>query len=166
MPNVLDEMDEVIQTLIPQLIHTTPPNDDYVAPATKSILDEFDNKIMNVTMVDEEGAKDPQSYFTEIHVHSVITKPEPFIHTQPLSPLYGVFKTSKPCKCILVNELCGYVRWKPSRDFTRLLGPPSGLKGLFHTLNATVIPTKLYRWLVKSPMMLNVARGSKLRAWL
>ncbi|GJY78607.1 hypothetical protein Tco_0484408 [Tanacetum coccineum] len=43
----------------------------------------------------------------------------------------------------LVNELCGYVLWKPSRDFTRPLGPPSGLKGLLHTLNATVIPTKV-----------------------
>ncbi|GKC59576.1 hypothetical protein Tco_1087174, partial [Tanacetum coccineum] len=34
--------------------------------------------------------------------------------------------------------------WKPSRDFTRPLGSPSGLKGLLHTLNATVIPTKVY----------------------
>ncbi|GKA41845.1 RNA-directed DNA polymerase, eukaryota [Tanacetum coccineum] len=36
----------------------------------------------------------------------------------------------------------GCVLWKPSRDFTRPHGPPSGLKGLLHTLNATVIPTK------------------------
>ncbi|GKB46876.1 hypothetical protein Tco_0897629, partial [Tanacetum coccineum] len=36
-----------------------------------------------------------------------------------------------------------YVFWKPSQEFTRLLGPPSGLKGLLHTLNATVIPTKV-----------------------
>ncbi|GJT83882.1 putative reverse transcriptase domain-containing protein [Tanacetum coccineum] len=35
-----------------------------------------------------------------------------------------------------------YVLWKPSRDFTRPLRPPSGLKGLLHTLNATMIPTK------------------------
>ncbi|GKE26543.1 hypothetical protein Tco_1441927, partial [Tanacetum coccineum] len=195
--NVPDEINEIVQPLIPEPIHTTPPNDNYVAPATKFILDEileeFRGAILNVTMVNDE-------------VHSVIINTKPFIHTQLMSPLYGVFKASKPCKvdrdiissgrlvgfacfllgfagsnnkemkfkvtlthnyvCILVNELCGYVRWKPSRDFTRLLGPPSGLKGLFHTLNATVIPTKLYRWLVKSPMMLNVARGSKLRAWL
>ncbi|GJU67279.1 hypothetical protein Tco_1253538 [Tanacetum coccineum] len=31
---------------------------------------------------------------------------------------------------------------KPSRDFTHSIGPPSGLKGLLHMLNATVIPTK------------------------
>nr|GEX57945.1 hypothetical protein [Tanacetum cinerariifolium] len=31
---------------------------------------------------------------------------------------------------------------KPSRDFTRPLGPPDGLKDLLHMLNATVIPTK------------------------
>ncbi|GJY23825.1 hypothetical protein Tco_0397483 [Tanacetum coccineum] len=57
-PNIPDEVDEVIQPLIPQPIHTTPPNDDYVAPATKSILDElleeFSDKILNVTMVDKE----------------------------------------------------------------------------------------------------------------
>nr|GEU49882.1 zeatin O-xylosyltransferase-like [Tanacetum cinerariifolium] len=40
MPNFPDEIDEVIQHLIPQPIHTTPPNDDYITPATKSILDE------------------------------------------------------------------------------------------------------------------------------
>ncbi|GKC81377.1 hypothetical protein Tco_1137094 [Tanacetum coccineum] len=32
---------------------------------------------------------------------------------------------------------------KPLRDFTRPLGSPSGLKGLLHTRNSTVIPTKL-----------------------
>ncbi|GJX67669.1 hypothetical protein Tco_0303396 [Tanacetum coccineum] len=87
------------------------------APATKSILDdlleEFGDKILNVTMVNEGAecsptkdldklerllAKDPQSHYTEIQVPSVIINPEPFIHTQLMSPLYGVFKTSKPCK--------------------------------------------------------------------
>jgi hypothetical protein len=29
---------------------------------------------------------------------------------------------------------------KPSRDFTRPLASPRGLKGLLHTLNATVSP--------------------------
>ncbi|GJY62841.1 hypothetical protein Tco_0464301 [Tanacetum coccineum] len=57
---------------------------------------------MNVTMVDEEAAKDPQSHFTEIQVHLVITKPEPFIHTQPTSPLYEIFESfmssTKPYK--------------------------------------------------------------------
>ncbi|GJU28203.1 hypothetical protein Tco_1166824 [Tanacetum coccineum] len=83
--NVLDEIDEVVQPLIPELIHTTPPNDDYVAPANKSILDElleeFGDDILNVTMVDEEDdfnrtkdleelerllAMRPQSNFTGI----------------------------------------------------------------------------------------------------
>ncbi|GJW12183.1 hypothetical protein Tco_1578010 [Tanacetum coccineum] len=36
-----------------------------------------------------------------------------------------------------------YVLWKPSRDFTHPLRPPSGLKGLLQMLNATVIPTKV-----------------------
>nr|GEW37699.1 hypothetical protein [Tanacetum cinerariifolium] len=54
-PNVPDKIDKVIQPLIPQPIHTTPLNNDYVAPATKSMLDEFRDEIVNVTMVDEEA---------------------------------------------------------------------------------------------------------------
>ncbi|GJY53143.1 uncharacterized FCP1 homology domain-containing protein-like protein [Tanacetum coccineum] len=80
--NVPNETDEVIQSLIPQPIHITPPIDDYVAPATKSILDEpLEDTILNVTMVDKEAdfnptkdieelerflAKEPQSHFMEI----------------------------------------------------------------------------------------------------
>ncbi|GKE10071.1 hypothetical protein Tco_1413622, partial [Tanacetum coccineum] len=36
--NIPDEIDAIVQPLIPEPIHTTPPNYDYVAPATKSIL--------------------------------------------------------------------------------------------------------------------------------
>jgi hypothetical protein len=34
----------------------------------------------------------------------------------------------------------GIIHGKPSRDFTRPLGNPKGLKGLLHTLNAIVFP--------------------------
>ncbi|GJU67670.1 hypothetical protein Tco_1253929 [Tanacetum coccineum] len=83
--NVPDEIDKIVQPLIPKPIHTTPPNDDYVAPATKSIFDElleeFRDEILNATMVDEEAdfnptkdleelerllAKEPQPNFTKI----------------------------------------------------------------------------------------------------
>jgi hypothetical protein len=37
----------------------------------------------------------------------------------------------------------GIIPGKPSRDFTRPLGMPRGLKGLLHTLNAIVSPTKM-----------------------
>ncbi|GJT68912.1 reverse transcriptase domain-containing protein [Tanacetum coccineum] len=116
-PNVPNVMDNIIQPLILKTIHTTPLDEDYVAPATKSILDdlleEFKDEILNVTMVDKGAecsltmdlkelerllAKDPQSHYTEIQVHSVIINLEPFVYTQLMSPLYGVFKTSKPCK--------------------------------------------------------------------
>ncbi|GKB77665.1 hypothetical protein Tco_0944560 [Tanacetum coccineum] len=116
-PNVPDVMVNIIQPLIPKTIYTTPPDEDYVAPATKSILDdlleEFGDEILNVAMVNEGAecsptkdleeverllAKDPQSYYTEIQVYSVIINPEPFLHTQLTSLLYVVFKTSKPCK--------------------------------------------------------------------
>jgi hypothetical protein len=36
----------------------------------------------------------------------------------------------------------GIISGKPLRDFTRPLGSPRGLKGLLHTLNAIVSPTK------------------------
>nr|GEX09350.1 hypothetical protein [Tanacetum cinerariifolium] len=41
----------------------------------------------------------------------------------------------------VTNVFAGVYEQKPSRDFTRPLGKPSGLKGLLHTLNAAVIPT-------------------------
>ncbi|GKD90236.1 hypothetical protein Tco_1365743, partial [Tanacetum coccineum] len=147
-------------------LHTTPPNEDYEAPATKSILDElleeFRDKILNITMVDEGAdfnpnkdiqelekllANDLKQHYMEIQVNSVIINPKPFIHTQPMNPLYGIFKSckssTKPYKVDReMKSPFRYVPWKPSRDFTRPLGPPSGLKGLLHTLNATVIPMK------------------------
>ncbi|GKA71584.1 hypothetical protein Tco_0777723 [Tanacetum coccineum] len=50
------------------IAHTTPPNDDYVAPATKSILDElleeFDDEILNVATIDEEA--DPTKDLEEL----------------------------------------------------------------------------------------------------
>ncbi|GJU08496.1 hypothetical protein Tco_1124926 [Tanacetum coccineum] len=83
--NVPDVIDDIIQPLILKTIHATPPNEDYVAPATVSILDdlleEFEDEILNVIMVDEGAecsptkdleelerllTKDPQSHYTEI----------------------------------------------------------------------------------------------------
>ncbi|GJS59446.1 hypothetical protein Tco_0654230 [Tanacetum coccineum] len=95
------------------------------------------------------------------------------VHIKVLSVLWGnrlpIHDGSLP--------LSRYVLWKPSRDFTRPLGPPSGLKGLLHTLNVTVILTKdklqgsisnrfsrMLYWMKKSSMMVDVARGSRLGA--
>ncbi|GKG29520.1 hypothetical protein Tco_0416885, partial [Tanacetum coccineum] len=65
--NVPDEIDKIVQPLIPEPIHTTPPNDDYVASATKSMLDElleeFVDEMLNVTMVDEEVDFNPTDQF-------------------------------------------------------------------------------------------------------
>ncbi|GKA24330.1 hypothetical protein Tco_0710363 [Tanacetum coccineum] len=99
--NVLDEIDEVVQPLILEPIHTTPPNDDFVTPTTKSILDklleEFGDEILNVTMVDNEAdfnptkdleelerllAKEPQSNFTEIQVNRDIISPGRLKHAK------------------------------------------------------------------------------------
>ncbi|GJZ70061.1 hypothetical protein Tco_0633611 [Tanacetum coccineum] len=77
------------------------------------LLEEFGNEILNVTMDDKEAdfnptkdleklerllAEEPQSNFTKIQVHSVIVNTKPFLYTQLMNPLYGVHKTSKPCK--------------------------------------------------------------------
>jgi hypothetical protein len=41
------------------------------------------------------------------------------------------------------NEVfVGIISDKPSRDFTRPLGSPKGLKGLWHMLNAIISSTK------------------------
>ncbi|GKB17519.1 hypothetical protein Tco_0851442 [Tanacetum coccineum] len=149
---------DVIQPLIPTTLHTTPPNEDYVAPATKPILEKLlEDKILNVAMVDEEvdptrDLEEPERllieypHFMEIHVHLVITKLEPFIHTQPLSPLYRIFESYKSStKLYKVDREMKFPSSSPetSRDSTRHFGPPRGLKFLLHTLNETVISTKL-----------------------
>ncbi|GJY65316.1 hypothetical protein Tco_0467554 [Tanacetum coccineum] len=55
---------------MPETIHTTPPNYDYVAPATKSILDElleeFGDEILNVTTVDDEADFNPTKDLEEL----------------------------------------------------------------------------------------------------
>ncbi|GJS61319.1 hypothetical protein Tco_0656103 [Tanacetum coccineum] len=67
---VPDIMNDVIQPLIPQTIHTTPPDKDYVAPATKPILDEileeFGDEILNISMVDEEADFNPTRDIEEL----------------------------------------------------------------------------------------------------
>ncbi|GJS38361.1 retrovirus-related pol polyprotein from transposon TNT 1-94 [Tanacetum coccineum] len=52
--------------------------------------------------------------------------------------LAAMRQSSRPTRPVIL----WYILWKPSRDYTRPVGPPSGLKGLLHMLNATVIPTK------------------------
>ena len=37
------------------------------------------------------------------------------------------------------SRFCGFIFYRPSRDLTRPLGLPRGLKGLLHMSNATVI---------------------------
>ncbi|GJV86842.1 hypothetical protein Tco_1530780 [Tanacetum coccineum] len=113
--NVPNEIDEVVQTLIPEPIHTTPPNDDYVVPDTKSILDElldeFRDEILNVTMVDDEAdfiptkdfeelerllAKEPQSNFTEIQVDRDIISLRMFLlQGDEIQDLHGSFYVVK-----------------------------------------------------------------------
>ncbi|GJS64129.1 hypothetical protein Tco_0678693 [Tanacetum coccineum] len=63
-------MDNIIQPLVPKTLHTTPPDENYVAPATKSILDdlleEFRDEILNVAMVDEGAECSPTKDLEEL----------------------------------------------------------------------------------------------------
>ncbi|GJT58521.1 hypothetical protein Tco_1002054 [Tanacetum coccineum] len=69
-PYVPDLIDDVIQPLIPQTIHTPQPNKDYVAPTTKLILDELleecGDEILNITLVDEEAHFNPTRNIEEL----------------------------------------------------------------------------------------------------
>ncbi|GJX75356.1 hypothetical protein Tco_0313951 [Tanacetum coccineum] len=75
-PNVPDVMHDIIQPLILKTINTTPLDEDYVAPATKSILDdlldEFRDEILNVTMVDEGAECSPTKDLEELE--RILTK--------------------------------------------------------------------------------------------
>ena len=50
----------------------------------------------------------------------------------------AVYISMTPC-----TTFVGIVTGKPSRDLTRPLGMPGGLKSLLHMPNAIVIPTKV-----------------------
>ncbi|GKF76441.1 hypothetical protein Tco_0225885, partial [Tanacetum coccineum] len=102
--NVPDVMDDIIQPLIPKTIHTIPLGEDYVTPATKTILDEllkeFADEILNVTMVDEEADFNPTKDIEKLERFSLkilnhilqryrciqlslnrMKNPDPFVHT-------------------------------------------------------------------------------------
>ncbi|GJY54142.1 hypothetical protein Tco_0445806 [Tanacetum coccineum] len=68
--NVPEVIEDVIQPLIPKTLHHTPPNEDYVAPTTKSILDEifkeFGDEILNITMVEEGPDFNPNKDIEEL----------------------------------------------------------------------------------------------------
>jgi hypothetical protein len=63
--------------------------------------------------------------------------------------LLNLLMMYKPCVCVEIlvcqqhsaSIFVGIISGKPSRDFTRPLGSPTGLKGLLHMLNAIVSPT-------------------------
>ncbi|GJR51395.1 hypothetical protein Tco_1401916 [Tanacetum coccineum] len=76
MPNVPDEIDEILNvTMVDKGAECSPTKD----------LEELERLL----------AKDLKSHYTEIQMHYVIIDTEPFIHTQPMSPLYGTFKSFK-----------------------------------------------------------------------
>ncbi|GJQ89805.1 hypothetical protein Tco_0000944 [Tanacetum coccineum] len=187
-PNIPDVIEDVIQPLIPTTLHTTPPNEDYVAPATKPILEKLlEDKILNVAMVDEEAdptrdLEEPERllvkypHFMEIHVHSVITKLEPFIHTQPLSPVYRIFESYKSStKLYKVDREMKF----PSRYGLKSSFPypvanehPNDVYCYFHPhlIPRTHFKSGLVGYHAKDDdgifLIVDVARRSKLEAWL
>nr|GEU48903.1 copia protein [Tanacetum cinerariifolium] len=101
---------------------------------------------VNVVFTESEKSNDSLKIQKDppplIIVNNKIKKDKP-IRT---SKGYQVVKTNEylfPSKKKFI-ELCGCVRWKPSRDYNSSTRETEGFKGLFHTLNATVVPTKSY----------------------
>ncbi|GJU64724.1 hypothetical protein Tco_1246559 [Tanacetum coccineum] len=81
----------------------------------------------------------------EVHVEDVEMDEDRYYSSKKTKGIQGSpLSILKSLKILGIN-LSRCVPWKPSRDFTRPLRIPRGFKFLLHTLNATVIPTKLYR---------------------
>ncbi|GJY30501.1 hypothetical protein Tco_0413996 [Tanacetum coccineum] len=123
---VPDVMDGVIQPSIPQVIHTTPPDKDYVTPDTKSILDElleeFRDEILNVTMVDEEANFNPTRDIEELERLIATDNESSFIEIQVLTAMG--WKSESPwlvVKRIIIVADCNYgVVGYPSYAVVRL----------------------------------------------
>ncbi|GJY02370.1 hypothetical protein Tco_0360522 [Tanacetum coccineum] len=81
------------------------------------ILEDYWRKVFNEAELENEKKEDPKEY-EESKTNAI---------------LKIILEKADETWCVL---------WKPSQDFTRPLGPPSGLKGLLHSLNAIVIPMK------------------------
>ncbi|GJS23545.1 hypothetical protein Tco_0452177 [Tanacetum coccineum] len=159
--HILHEPDHVVQPLGPLI----PSHVEVKVVREEEPANDVFNEILDITVVDDEVdfnptrdikelecliATDHESSFTKIKVLSCIVKTnvehETFV--RQMNPLYRLSQSAKSStktskKLREMTSAPRYVLWKPSRDFTRPLGPPSRLKGLLHTLNATVTPTKV-----------------------
>ncbi|GJR80064.1 hypothetical protein Tco_0150849 [Tanacetum coccineum] len=146
---------EVVQPLIPEPIHTTPPNDDYVAPATKLILDElleeFGDEILNVTMVDEEADFNPTKDLEEL---------ERLLAMIPQSNFTGIqgYYNKETGSEVFLPDNC-----VPYRLCT------CGGAWILNKLRGSIANQAswmLYRWLVMLPVMMDVALRKRLGALL
>ncbi|GJZ81729.1 hypothetical protein Tco_0646723 [Tanacetum coccineum] len=130
----------VMQPLTPQTVYITPSGDDYVAPATNPIsnkqLNKFEEKFSNITKVAKK----------EYDNHVMKTYDcETFIRKLPHQDPAARRHLSRPARpiIILVTLLNLQQLWRNEFSLHRNhYRPPSGLKGLLHMLNATVIPMK------------------------
>ncbi|GJU88648.1 hypothetical protein Tco_1301071 [Tanacetum coccineum] len=127
-------------------IHTTPPNDDYVAPATKLILDElleeFGDKNLNVATIDKEADFNPTKDLEELERLLAVKPQSNFIKIQGCNSEETKFEPYRLCTCgsaWILNKLRGSIANRTS--------------------------WMLYRWLVKFPVMLDIGQGSRLGAW-
>ncbi|GJV15208.1 retrovirus-related pol polyprotein from transposon TNT 1-94 [Tanacetum coccineum] len=136
--NVPNEIDEIVQPLIPEPIHTTLPNDDYIPPATKLILgellEEFGDEILNVATIDEETDFNPTKDLEELERLLAMRPQSNFTEIQ-----IGTLYLLEGCDARMLNKLQESI---PNRS-----------------------SQMLYRML-KLPEMVDVAQRSRLGAWL
>ncbi|GJX75873.1 reverse transcriptase domain-containing protein [Tanacetum coccineum] len=112
---------------------------DYDIPLHNGVMQPLTPKTIHITPPDDDYVASATNLILDKHLNKC--RKELFDMTGISKLRKGIQDHTDSFSC---DELCGYVLWKPSRDFTRPLGPPSGLKGLLHMLNATVIPMKVY----------------------
>ncbi|GJT43358.1 hypothetical protein Tco_0952073 [Tanacetum coccineum] len=116
-----------------------------VEKVTQAILKNEDNTVNKVKVKIEKVKKVRKMPEYVKYVNDVFSSKEPTNEEDAVTTSKGKrngMVSDNGNLVDLLNELCGYVPCKPSQDFTRPIGTPSGSKGLLHTLNATVIPTK------------------------
>ncbi|GJV96566.1 hypothetical protein Tco_1548143 [Tanacetum coccineum] len=161
-----EEDEDVIQPLIPKTLHTIPPNEDYVASVTKSILDElleeFGNEILNITMVDEGANFNPNEDIEEL---------EKLLANYPKPHYMEIQQMSIPERCSSAN----FTHIDPSEGGPNYLvnkggSQPRDLKHKNQRLHGRHFKFGLVRYHVEDDdgkfVIMDVARRSRLGAWL
>ncbi|GJR98282.1 retrovirus-related pol polyprotein from transposon TNT 1-94 [Tanacetum coccineum] len=145
LDEILDDLFKIGAENLRKMEHEIPNSDSEQVEENIDIVEEKEERFLKDVEMDENHNIDHLG--TKEALQWSLAK-DPFLVIMELNDQSSFFLHTIPS--FISNE-------KPLRDFTRLLGPPSGLKVLFHTLNAIVIPTKLLQVDAHGVMLLEEA---------